>query len=970
MGARAVIAILALLGLTQPALAGGCSQPQFAAARGFASGNYAWFVASGDFNGDGKADIAVANFTSNNVSILLGNGDGTLQPAVNYAVGGNPTWIAVADFNGDGKLDLAVASNGATGNPGGIFILLGKGDGTFAAAVNVAPGFQIAVAVGDLNGDGKPDLVAGGTGLVVLLGKGDGTFGAPTSVIAQVGPPFTLGDFNGDGKLDILTAYSTLGAIVVLPGNGAGGFGNPITTGSPGLAGTEVYVTAKDFNGDGRLDVVTAETNTVSVWLGNGDGTFKTPTSYPVASGPASIAVADFNGDAKPDLVVVGGSGTAPAISILLGKGDGKFQTAVNYVPTGHAMLSVAVADFNGDGKLDLALTSQLQDVPAGVWIVTGNGDGTFQSLTYATGTGPQTAAFGDFNGDGKLDMAVANDGSNNVSVFLGNGDGTFRPAVNYPAGSGATAVAVGDFNGDGKLDLVVANVGAGTFSLLLGNGDGTFQAKTDTSVLFGAMSLAVGDFNKDGKPDVAVLSILGVTVYLGTGGGKFSAGVNYGTRSGLGNIVVADFNGDGNPDLAVANTGSNTISIYLGNGAGAFASNMDFTAGTTMSVQSLTAADFNGDGKLDLAVTNFGCNPCNSTALGGNVAVLMGNGDGTFQAAVYYPGVNKPTSITAVDFNGDGSVDLAFINFFPYTVTVLQNKGDGTFLTPTPPVLYGAGNGPVFVAAVDVNGDGKPDLVALNGGSNSVTVMLNKCGGCIGACAAGSIASVVNGASFLPGIAPGTWITILGTNLSATTDNWASAISGNNLPTQLDGVSVKVNNLPAYVAYISPTQLNVLSPDDTTIGPVQVQASNGGALSNSFTANTSMFSPAFFPFTAKYVAATHANGAPVGDPSIIAGATPAKPGETIVLWGTGFGPTNPPTPTGVVVSTASPLARTLVLAIGGQPAFPVFAGVTEAGLDQINVTIPTVLADGDASLSGTIAGALTESGVFITVRH
>jgi uncharacterized protein (TIGR03437 family) len=232
--------------------------------------------------------------------------------------------------------------------------------------------------------------------------------------------------------------------------------------------------------------------------------------------------------------------------------------------------------------------------------------------------------------------------------------------------------------------------------------------------------------------------------------------------------------------------------------------------------------------------------------------------------------------------------------------------------------VFYGASNGPLFVAAIDLNGDGKPDLAVLNGGSNSVSVMLNKCGGCVGACVGGTITAVVNGASFLPGIAPGTWITILGTNLPATTDDWASALSGNNLPTALDGVSVKVNNLPAYVYYISPTQLNVLPPDDTTTRSVQVQASHGGAASNSFTANTSTFSPAFFEFTAKYVAATHANGVPVGDPSIIAGVTPAKPGETIVLWGTGFGPTNPPTPTGVVVSTASALARSVVLGIGG----------------------------------------------------
>jgi len=315
---------------------------------------------------------------------------------------------------------------------------------------------------------------------------------------------------------------------------------------------------------------------------------------------------------------------------------------------------SVAVGDFNGDGKLDLAVANEGS---GNVSVLLGNGHGTFQAaVDYGAGTDPDSVAVGDFNGDGKLDLVVANGGSNNISILLGNGDGTFQAAVNYGVGSGSvpTSVAVGDFNGDGKLDLAVANELSNNVSILLGNGDGTFQAAVNDGAGSTLFAVAVGDFNGDGRLDLAVADAVSdyVSVLLGNGDGTFKTAVQYVAGFEPLSVAVADFNGDGKLDLAVANYESNNVSILLGKGNGTFQAAVDYGTGTPGSV---TVGDFNGDGKLDLVVGG---------ADGDNVSivsVLFGNGDGTFQAAVNYGTGAGPTSVAVGDFNGDGRLDLAF---------------------------------------------------------------------------------------------------------------------------------------------------------------------------------------------------------------------------------------------------------------------------------------------------------------------
>jgi hypothetical protein len=352
------------------------------------------------------------------------------------------------------------------------------------------------------------------------------SFGPPNWFGAGVSPDsMAVGDFNGDGKPDLAILGSNGGPVVsVLLGNGDGTFQAPIEFPGPGYRSI-----VGDFNGDGKLDLAVADGNsgTVSVLLGNGDGTFQAAPSYPAGVDPISIAVGDFNRDGKLDLVVankgtIANNFTDSSVLVLLGNGDGTFQAAAEYGPVVNPY-SVAVGDFNGDGNLDLAVADAGDPLGggagAGVSVLLGNGDGTFQSaVTYDAGVRCFLVGVGDFNGDGKPDLAVLGPPDR---VLLGNGDGTFQNAIPFPPGyyTYTSPLAMGDFNGDGKLDLVVADSNArGSVDVLLGNGDGTFQTPVNygwgMDVTSGFAHVAVGDFNRDGKPDLFV----GISL---TGGGS-----------------------------------------------------------------------------------------------------------------------------------------------------------------------------------------------------------------------------------------------------------------------------------------------------------------------------------------------------------------------------------------------------------------------------------------------------------------
>ena len=282
-------------------------------------------------------------------------------------------------------------------------------------------------------------------------------------------------------------------------------------------------VAVADVNGDGNPDMVVVG-GSVSVFLGNGDGTFQAPMNYAIAG--SSIAIADLNGDGKPDLVI----GTSTGVAILLGMGNGKFQTAFTYTV---AAGQVVIGDFNGDGKLDV--------ITSGGTVLLGKGNGTFQLGPSFSPTGSSVAA-GDFNGDGKLDLVVI-DSNGDADILIGNGSGTFLAGATYGVGTSGSVVAVADFNKDGHLDFIASSPGGPIaeapetdVGVWLGNGDGTFTFAGSDAIggnnefFTGPTAVSVGDFNGDGKPDVAVTRpYAGVLVYLGNGDGTFEAPIVWG---------------------------------------------------------------------------------------------------------------------------------------------------------------------------------------------------------------------------------------------------------------------------------------------------------------------------------------------------------------------------------------------------------------------------------------------------------
>ncbi len=702
-------------------------------------------IATGDFNGDGRIDLAVVNDAGNSVSILIGNGDGNFQPAVNYSVGTTPVAVATGDFNHDGHLDLAVVnSNPNTGGAGGsLSILFGRGDGTFAAGATYGLGaLPAAVAAGDFDGDGNLDLavVIGNPNVVfnpgfvtVLLGKADGTFVAQANYNVGIVPvSIAAGDFNGDGKLDLAVGSNISGfsldahsEVSMLMNNGSGGFvsGSSFTVGQLGTI--PILITPADFNNDGKLDLAVAidGTSNVLICQGNGDGTF-TPLSAPaVGTNPLWVSAADFNGDGKIDLVTANDAdGT---IAVLLGNGDETFASPVVYA-VGKGPAGLAIADLNGDGRSDVIVANNADST---VQVLAGRGDGTLRAGTYPVAANPSSIATGDFNSDGIPDLAIISASSvpgqngGTLTILTGDGRGGFRslaplgvcPAYTFGSMIAGPIVSA-DLNGDGKADLVFAcatiTQSQESVFFLTGNGDGTFTSagEIDNSV-FGAPTLALADINGDGVADIA--GSFGSVGAWETLGGALSIVVDL--ESPIQAIRAGDFNGDGKTDLLfVTTTGS---VLLLGDGTGSF---QTFNVpGTGDSAQ---VGDFNGDG-----FTDYGEQLVN---IGQPFAVQLSNGDGTFRSGFTFDCCIGAASSIA-DFNGDGMQDiLSLPGTFSSNISVSLGQLDGSFAdsgTSVPATGFTNISANGLSAVADFDGDGSPDAAVLLPGSNNVMILLNK---------------------------------------------------------------------------------------------------------------------------------------------------------------------------------------------------------------------------------------------------
>jgi hypothetical protein len=331
---------------------------------------------------------------------------------------------------------------------------------------------------------------------------------------------------------------------------------------------------------------------------------FAPPVSYTVNPYPVEQLTGDFNKDGHTDLLLTSLSGNS--LALLLGNGDGTFRTKTD-IDAGMSTLTLAKADFNGDGNLDF-ITSNLGPQ---LKVFFGNGIGGFSSpISYSISSGSvRGIVLADFNGDGKPDFAATNNGNNaaSISIFLNSGSGSFstRTDLSLPNGSKPYGIATADFNGDGVIDLISANEN-GTVSLLLGIGNGSFATAVHSTVDTDAKGITAGDLNNDGKVDFVVSNYNSykLNILLGNGDGTFQPKIQYDTTSETRALYITDINGDGKPDLIFPNEGANTrpakaITILLGNGNGTFQPKVDYI--TNAKSESLIVADLNGDGKIDI---------------------------------------------------------------------------------------------------------------------------------------------------------------------------------------------------------------------------------------------------------------------------------------------------------------------------------------------------------------------------------
>lgn len=479
--------------------------------------------------------------------------------------------------------------------------------------------------------------------------------------------------------------------------------GGPAICGTPTMAGSyNVVVAASDSESP---PAQTSAIYTITIFSGT------------AAADPVPLINQPLNPDAVlPSgtgfTLTVSGTGFVPS-SLVYWNGSPRATTFISKSKLRAAILG---SDITTPNTASVAVINSSGAASSNVEFFEATNSSSWAALSpparFAAGAGPSSLATGNFNEDHKLDLAVVNTNSNNISILLGSGDGTFRPAVNYSVGSSPSSLAVGDFNSDGKLDLAVANNGSSNVSILLGNGDGTFQAAVDYNAAQNPSSLAVGDFNGDGKLDLAVTNMgsNSLDILLGNGDGTFQPAVSYNVGQNPASVAVGDFNGDDKLDLVVTNNASNNVSILLGNGDGTFQTAVDYSG--MQNPGSVVVGDFNGDSKLDLAVAN---------SLGYDVSVLLGKGDGSFQPPVTYTTGGFEPALALGDLNGDGKLDLAVADIGSSDVTVLVGKGDGTF---QPTVNYSTGQGASTIALGDFNGDGKLDL-AIPDGASAVSILL-----------------------------------------------------------------------------------------------------------------------------------------------------------------------------------------------------------------------------------------------------
>ncbi|MFH0843364.1 MAG: FG-GAP-like repeat-containing protein [Bacteroidota bacterium] len=870
---------------------GSVSAGSFAPGVHFTTGSIPNNLAMGDIDGDGKLDLAVANSGSNSVSVFRNTStpgsltSGSFAARIDFTTGVGPEGIVIGDIDGDGKPDLAVANFHSTSVS--VFrntcITGSISETSFAPSVNFHTGMgsnPCSVAIGDIDGDAKPDLaVTNGSGNTVTIFRNTSSSGSITTASLAPGVDFITGngprkiasgDLDGDGKPDLVIANNISNSISVLRNTGL--FGS-ITAGSFAEKvdftnnDAPICTAIGDIDGDGKPDLVVSTTGfKISVFRNTSTsgiietGSFGTNVDFNTGMSPLNFGIGDIDCDGKPDLVVANyGSNTVSVLRNTISEQVTMPPIITSFTPTsGPAGTSVTI---NGSyfsttgtsnivwfGAVQATVTSATANqltvlVPIGTThqpiSVTVNGltawsDKSFnvtfpgsqiidsssfaQKVDFTTGMYP-SAAVGDIDCDGKPDIIVSNAQDNQISVLKNiSFSGFISPAsftekVDFTTGTNPFFTDLGDLDGDGKQDLAVFNLnGISVFRNTSTTGSinaGSFADKIDFAAGGGSRCVAIRDIDGDGKPDMAITNYESntVSIFRNTSSpgslttASFAAKVDITTGINPNYVVIAEIDGDGKPDLLVSNTNSYSISVFRNISTqgiietGSFSEKVDFpTGGDPVCI---AVGDLDGDDKADMTALN---NYNGTVSIFRNTSTSGSISESSFAAKVDFTSESMPEYVSIGDINGDGKPDLAISNApknidFTWvggnTISIFRNTSTPGSITSgsfAPRVDFATGYFPFRVSIGDIDGDYKPDLVVANGYTNSFSILRNTI--------TESVPPVIN--SLTPTYGP------VGAPVS---------ITGSNFSTIPEDNIVMFGNVQATVTGASRNQLTVLVP-------------------------------------------------------------------------------------------------------------------------------------------------------------
>jgi 6-phosphogluconolactonase (cycloisomerase 2 family) len=852
----------------------------------FTTGTTPYNITIADLDGDGKPDIVVSDFGSAQVSVFRNqstSGTISLATIANLTAGSNPYGIAVSDIDGDGKPDIIVSNAGSS--TVSVFRNISTSGtittGSFSGKVDFPTASSpYGVAVGDIDSDGKPDIVTANNGAnSISFLKNTSTQGSISSSsfagkidIATGAQPrmLLINDIDGDGKPDIAVSnYNSASVSIFRNTSTPGSVSTTTLTKTDITTGTNpFFISIGDIDGDGKPDLAVTNTGStsVSVFKNNsipGSVTMALKADYPTGTNPYGVSIADIDNDSKPDLAVANNGAatvsifrnttaslTVPVISTV-SPASGPVGSSVVITGTNFSTTAASNIVWFGATKATVTAATATQltvTVPACAnyqpLSITAGGYTTYYStpfnvtfissqiintntflpkVDFTSGTTPIHTAIGDIDGDGKPDLVVANSGSGTVSVYRNQSTAgtiilsSFSSKVDITVGTNPGSVGLCDIDGDGKLDLVVVNNGSNSISVFRNIAtSGTislssFATKVDYATGVSPGSIDFGDIDGDGRPDLAVpnKNASTVSIFRNTsvsGSVSLSSKVDIATWTNPSSAVLTDVDGDRKPDLVVACTANNLISVYRNLSAygsistSSFATSVDFTTGSSPMI--LATGDIDGDGKPDLIVTNNGSS---------SISILRNNGlTGSITSASYAGKVDfttgtNPYDIAVGDIDGDGKPEIAVTNITDNTVSVFQNTSTSGSITASSLSAksdFSTGTSPFGLSVGDLDGDTKPDILFANSGAATISVIRN------------NIALKMLIGSITPTTgAIGATVTINGANLGFSASNnsvWFGAVK-------------------ATVSAASSSQLTVTVPNGATYQPISITNTTSG---------------------------------------------------------------------------------------------------------------------------------------------